>query len=130
MPTIGVFFVQFLPNINLLTIGIIVLVLVNAIFNGIIEEFFWRGLYLLEFKQNIWIGLWLSTFLFGAWHVALYSIQDISYGGFSALVVGSALMGLLWGFCSRKLDNISFPIIAHIMVNVFAFTGLYIENGF
>ena len=130
IPILGVFFVHFLPNINSLTIGIILMVLVNSVVNGFIEELYWRGLFLLEFKQNIWIGLWLSTFLFGAWHIALYSIKDISYGGFFALVGGSAFMGLLWSFCSRKLNSIAFPVIAHILVNIFAFTGLYVENGF
>ena len=130
IPVFGVFYIQFLPNVDLLTKGLLLLVLTNAILNGLIEELYWRGLYLLEFKQNIWLGFCFSTFFFGVWHIALYTIQDIDYGGFFPLVAGAFFMGLLWSFCTRQLNSITFPVIAHVLVNIFAFTGLYINNGF
>ena len=130
LPVFGVFYIQFLPVISSITTAVFILVLVNAILNGIIEEMYWRGLYLVEYKSNVYIGLWLSVFLFGAWHISMYLIEDIYFGGFGPLVGGSLLMGLLWSFCSRFLNSIIMPTIAHILVNFFAFTGLYIENAF
>jgi membrane protease YdiL (CAAX protease family) len=129
-PLAGAFYVNFLPYIGLITYQIVVLVLVTSVINGAVEELYWRGLYMVEFPKNILVGVWLATLLFGLWHIAIFSISEISFGGFLPLVFGSTLMGLLWAFCSRKLQSISPSIIAHIFVNTFAFTGLYIENSF
>ena len=130
IPIFGAIFVNFLPYTHLITLQIGLLVLVTSLVNGVVEELYWRGLYLVEFKEKAIVGLWLTTFLFGAWHIALYTISEISYGGFAPLVLGAAFMGLLWGFCSRQLESIASPMLAHVLVNIFAFTGLYIENGF
>ncbi len=130
LPVAGVFFVKFLPNIHLIDASITILVLINSVINGFIEELYWRGLFLVIFKKNNSVGLWLASFLFAAWHISLYSISEISFGGFFALVGGAFLLGVLWSYCSRKLDSIIFSLIAHILLNIFAFTGLYLENGF
>ncbi len=130
IPIGGAIYVNFLPYVHLITLQISLLVIVTSIVNGVVEELYWRGLYLVEFQSKAFVGLWLATFLFGLWHVALYTIGEISYGGFFALVFGSTFMGLLWAFCSRKLQSIACSVIAHVLVNVFAFTGLYIQNGF
>jgi len=130
LPVAGVFFVKFLPNIHLIDVRITTLVLINSVINGFIEELYWRGLFLVKFKKNNSVGLWLASFLFAAWHISLYSISEVSFGGFFALVGGAFLLGALWSYCSRKLDNIIFSLIAHILLNIFAFTGLYLENGF
>ena len=130
IPAAGVFFIQFLPYISLLNRGIILLIIFNSLFNGFIEELYWRGLYLLEFRDSSFFGFWLSTILFGAWHIALYTIVSINFGGFIPLVGGALIMGLIWGLCARKTGSILFPVLGHITVNLFAFTGLYIENSF
>ncbi|WP_217495118.1 CPBP family intramembrane glutamic endopeptidase [Vibrio sonorensis] len=130
VPLGGAIYVNFLPYIDSIRLMVLVLSAATALLNGFVEELYWRGLYLSEFKNNEKIGLWLATALFGIWHIALFTISDIAYGGFAPLVFGSAFMGLLWAYCSRKLNSISFPIAAHILVNFFAFTGLYIANGF
>ena len=66
LPVFGVFYIQFLPVISSIASAVFILALVNAILNGIIEELFWRGLYLVEYKSNVYIGFWLSVFLFAA----------------------------------------------------------------
>jgi len=130
LPVAGVFFIKYLPNFPLLDTRLTTLVLVNSVINGFLEELYWHGLFLVNFKKNIWVGFWLSSFLFAAWHIALYSISEIYFGGFYALVGGAFLLGMLWSYSSRKLGSILFPLIAHILLNYFAFTGLYLENGF
>ncbi|MCK5065185.1 MAG: CPBP family intramembrane metalloprotease, partial [Candidatus Fermentibacteraceae bacterium] len=91
----------------------------------------WRGLYLKEFGNNIVIGLYLSTLLFGVWHFSLWFVEGIEYsGGLLALVGGAYLMGLLWSYSSRKIGNIRMCIVGHVFVNVFAFTGLFVDNSF
>jgi len=130
VPVVVVFVIQFLPNLDSITTGIILLAVINAIINGFVEELYWWGLYLLEYRQNLWIGLWVSSILFGAWHIALYTIRGIIYGGFLPFVGGALFMGFLWSLSARKSDSIVFTILAHMLVNIFAFTGFYMENGF
>ena len=120
-----------MPNtLNITMINFIIIIFVSII-NGVIEELYWRGIYLKEFENNIFIGLFLSSILFGTWHISLWYLKGIIYhGGFMSLVGGAFLMGLLWSFSSRKLKNINYCICVHILVNIFAFTGLFVENKF
>ena len=131
IPVLGVFFVSFLPDAGRLSLSTALLVLVSAVLNGTFEEVYWRGLYLEEFRNSVSVGLWVSTMLFTLWHFSLWFAKGVVYqGGLLALVGGAFVMGLLWSFVSRKLQNITMCIIAHVFVNVFAFTGLYVQNGF
>jgi membrane protease YdiL (CAAX protease family) len=102
-----------------------------AVINGFVEEFFWRGMYLLQFRKSVVIGMVVAPLLFAAYHIALWYVKGITYqGGIFALVGGAYVMGLLWSWVSRKTGTIFSVTIAHILVNVFAFTGLFVENGF
>ena len=131
LPVLGVFFITFLPNVPNLSVQTGFLVLIVAGLNGFIEELYWRGLYLRNFKDSWLYGCFLSTILFGAWHFSLWFIRGMEYhGGWPALVGGAFTMGLLWSVISRKINSVRIGIIAHVMVNVFAFTGLFVENGF
>ncbi len=131
IPTFGVFFIAFVPTVASITQQILLLAVVTAAINGFVEELYWRGLYLREFRDDARIGLWLATGLFGAWHISLFLIDGITYhGGFGALVGGATVMGLLWSYASRRTGNIVANSLAHVLVNLFAFTGLYINNGF
>jgi membrane protease YdiL (CAAX protease family) len=131
IPVFGVFFIAFLPNVASLSARLLLLVAATAAANGFVEELYWRGLYLREFGDNALIGLWIATGLFGGWHVSLYLIEGITFhGGFGALVGGATIMGLLWSYASRRLGNVAAASLAHVLVNAFTFTGLYVENGF
>ncbi len=131
IPVFGVFFVSFLPNASLLTITSGILVILFSICNGLVEEFFWRGLYLDQFRENAVVSLIVSPLIFGAYHIALWFIKGITYqGGFVALVGGAYFMGLIWAWVTRKTGSILAVTIAHVMVNIFAFTGLFVQNGF
>jgi membrane protease YdiL (CAAX protease family) len=131
IPVFGVFFVSFLPNFSKLTVSAGLLLVLMAVINGFVEEFFWRGMYLLEFRKSVVIGMVAAPLLFAAYHIALWFIKGITYqGGFFALVGGAYIMGLLWSWVARKTGTILPVTIAHILVNIFAFTGLFVENGF
>jgi len=131
IPALGVFFVSFLPNVARLTISTGILLLVMAVLNGSIEEFYWRGLYLLEYRDNARIGFFLSTLLFGAWHFSVWSARGMVYkDGMLALIGGAYVMGLLWAWVARAQGNIRAVVSAHVLVNLFAFTSLFLDNGF
>ena len=131
VPVVGVFFISFLPNINQLSLSAAILLVVMAIVNGLIEEVYWRGLYLLEYKNDWRIGLLAATLLFAVWHISLWFSKGMLYqGGFGALVGGALIMGLLWAWVTRSVGNIRACVAAHILVNLFAFTALLVQNGF
>lgn len=77
------------------------------IIGPIIEEFFFRGIFLLKLKANcnIIVALTLSTFLFAIFH-------SPGYGQISALITG-----LLFGIVTLKTNGIFYSIIGHILFN-------------
>lgn len=131
IPVFGVFFVSFLPNAAELTLSTGLLLTIVVLLNGSIEELYWRGLYLLEYGDNIRIGFVLSWILFGAWHVSLWFARGVVYtDGFLALVGGAYGLGLIWTWVARKSGNLRAVVPAHILVNLFAFTALFVNNKF
>jgi hypothetical protein len=131
LPIFGVFFVSFLPNAPALTLSIGVLLIFTAVLNGSIEELYWRGLYLVEYPDHPLIGFVLATLLFGTWHISLWFARGILYqDGFLALVGGAYGLGLLWAWVARSNGNLRAVVPAHILTNLFAFTALFVDNGF
>ena len=131
LPVFGVFFICFLPGIQHISMQRWIIIIIIATVNGFLEETFWRGLYLIKFENNRLVRFLLSPVLFGLWHISLWHLKDITYvGGFMALVGGALAMGFIWSFVSGKLKNIRTCIYAHILTNIFAFTGLFAENFF
>ena len=130
-PIAGVFIVAFLPNVGELTlINFLIIFLISSI-NGMVEEVFWRGLYLIHFRNNTNPGILLSTFLFTLWHISLLLLNGINYqGGAIALIGGAFFMGIIWSFVSQKTGSIFYTVLAHVLVNIFAFTGLFVGNNF
>jgi uncharacterized protein len=131
VPVFGVFFVSFLPNVAQLSLSTGVLLVIVVALNGSIEELYWRGLYLLEYPENSRIGFLFSWLLFGAWHVSLWFARGMIYKeGFLALVGGAYMLGLIWTWVARSNGNLKAVIPSHILVNLFAFTALFVDNGF
>lgn len=131
LPAVGAFFVGFLPNIESLNLKTGLIILGISIVNGTIEEIYWRGMYLKIFKENRYIILVVSPLLFSLMHVSFLAIEGVAYrGGVSALVGGALFMGILWSYVSLKLNNLLYCIAGHMLVNILAFTGLFVENDF
>ena len=108
IPVLGLFFVSFLPNVAQLTLSTGVFLVIVVLLNGSIEELYWRGLYLFEYPNDSRIGFLFSWLLFGAWHISLWFANGVIYkDGFLALVGGGGGIG-----------------------NLFAFTALFVDNGF
>lgn len=131
IPVLGLFFVSFLPNVAQLTLSTGVFLVIVVLLNGSIEELYWRGLYLFEYPNNSRIGFLFSWLLFGAWHISLWFANGVIYkDGFLALVGGAYGLGLLWTWVARANGNLKAVTPAHILVNLFAFTALFVDNGF
>jgi membrane protease YdiL (CAAX protease family) len=131
VPVLGLFFVSFLPNVAQLTLSTGILLVIVALLNGSIEELYWRGLYLLEYPENTRIGFILASLLFGMWHISLWFARGVVYkDGFLALVGGAYMLGLIWTWVARSNGNLRAVVPSHILVNLFAFTALFLDNGF
>jgi len=101
---------------------------IAALINGFSEEFFWRGAY-LERGRGDWMFQAIGVLLFGLWHVPLMFAQGVTYqGGSAALVFGAWALGAFWGLVANRTDGIGWPIVAHIISNMFAFTGVIALN--
>ena len=129
IPVISTFFVSFIPSFPQLKASLMVLTIITGIINGTCEELFWRGLTLnTEFKSK-YVVIIASLIGFGLWHLTLAMINGLRYqGGIGALVGGAFFMGILWQFVATKMNNIFYITIAHILVNIFAFSTLILEN--
>ncbi|WP_158523388.1 CPBP family intramembrane glutamic endopeptidase [Clostridium taeniosporum] len=73
-----------------------------------IEEFFFRGIFLLKLKDNsnTIVALILSAFLFGILHPYGYAQQ-----------IRAFITGLFFGIIALKTNNIFYTIIGHIIFN-------------
>jgi membrane protease YdiL (CAAX protease family) len=131
LPVLGLFFVSFLPNAVQLSLSTGILLVTVVMLNGFVEELYWRGLYLLEYPENTPIGFILAWLCFGAWHISLWFARGVVYkDGFLALVGGAFMLGLIWTWVARSNENLRVVILSHILVNLFAFTALFVDNGF
>lgn len=91
--------------------------LVVAIFAGVCEEFFFRGIIQTEFLKgtnNIHVAIWGSAFLFSAIHAQFF--------GF----VPRMLLGGLFGYLYFWSGNLLVPMVAHIFNNGFSLVMIYL----
>lgn len=128
---IACFFVGIVPVAAKLTLSAGALALILSIVNGPVEELYWRGLYLLEYRDNKRIGFVLSALLFGTWHFSLWFARGMIYKEGAFVVVGVPyLLGLLWTWTARSNGNIRAAVLTHILIDIFALTRLFVQNGF
>lgn len=129
IPVFLTFFITFVNSLKSTTFSIISIVIIIAIINGLIEELFWRGTFIKVFKKKFFQAYIYPLFFFGIWHITLALMPEIHYqGGVLALVGGSFIMGAIWGWVAYKQESVFITIISHILVNIFTFTGLVIDN--
>lgn len=127
IPVAGTLFVVFLPALTQVTGWVLPAVILIALCNGMLEEFFWRGITLAKYADS-WPRLATSTLLFTLFHFAFLWLPLHYHGGAVNLLGGSAFMGVLWLCTTRATRHLPLTIFAHILVNVFAFTGLFLDN--
>jgi membrane protease YdiL (CAAX protease family) len=129
IPVIGTLFVSFIPSFPKLKQSLIALTIITGIINGTSEELFWRGLTLRTEIKNKNLVYLSSMIGFGLWHFTLAMINGLKIqGGIGALVGGAFFMGILWQFVAIKTNNIFHVTLAHILVNIFAFSTLILDN--
>ncbi len=128
IPVILVFVVAIVPSIEQLTIRVVICSIILGIYNGLIEELFWRGITIIK-SDGSFLFVAYSTVIFGIYHFA-YLVLPLTYqGGALALVGGALVMGIIWMTVSLKTKSIAASIFAHQIVNIMAFSSLFILNN-
>ena len=129
IPVIATFLVAFLPTILNMRISLIIITIIYGILNGTLEELFWRYTYNSVNDDNLLMSYIIPTIIFTCWHFALLLCKDMSYhGGAIATVGGAGFMGAIWGYVMFRTKNVMITIIAHVFVNIFAFSQLLYYN--
>lgn len=129
IPVIATFFVSFLPSFFHLKMSLMILTISTGVINGTCEELFWRGLTLTTENKYKSLVIAASLIGFGFWHFTLARIDGLKYqGGIGALIGGAIFMGILWQFVTTKTKNILYSTVAHILVNIFAFSAMILAN--
>lgn len=129
VPATGAFVVAFLPAASKLSAMLWLVLIVAALTNGVVEEFYWRAAFISRYGRSATRALLVPTVLFGLWHVSLLAAPGVEYhGGALALVGGSSVMGLLWGYTAFSQQRVLVPTLAHVLTNFFAFAGLLVDN--
>jgi len=92
----------------------ILVFLLVIVFNGAVEEVFWRG-YCLGRPGMNWRSVIMVTLFYASYHVAtIFSFFGIS--GFSVLLVLSiALVGLLWGWMRVHYNSTWPSMMGHVL---------------
>ncbi len=102
------------------------LIAVIALTNGTLEELFWRGV-LLPAPQARDAALALALFV--GWHLALLAATGVHVtGGALGLLGGAFFGGLLWTMARLQTGTVGFGIVAHVLLNLFAFSELTVHN--
>ena len=92
-------------------------VFVIAVLPGIGEELLFRGVIQKQIHQisgNIHIGIWVSAFLFGAFHFQFYGI------------IPRMFLGVLFGYLYVWSGSLWIPIVAHFINNAVSLLLVYL----
>jgi membrane protease YdiL (CAAX protease family) len=128
IPVILVFIAAIVPSIEQFSIRVVICSIILGIYNGLIEELFWRGITIVKNDGSL-LFVMCSTVIFGIYHFA-YLVLSLTYqGGALALVGGALVMGIIWMTISLKTKSITTSIIAHQIVNIMAFSSLFMLNN-
>lgn len=96
--------------------------LIYSVSNAFAEEVFFRGasLSFLENKTNFWVANIIQSIFFGLIHIINpMSISIISF------VVLTFILGLLWGYITKKSGSLIPAITLHVIADVFVAISLF-----
>lgn len=99
-----------------------------ALLNGTLEELAWRRTFRANSGGRISFEL-LGLFFFTLWHVPLYFSKGVTFDhGAFGLIGGAMMLGAVWMVITRKSNSVGWPVVSHILVNIAAFTPMFIAN--
>jgi hypothetical protein len=117
-PPLSMFLTRFKPEMQNATTSFVLVSVLYALANGTMEEFLWRGTYLVAFPDSWGWGLVYPAIWFGLWHISpLAADLDNSILDSLPFALMSIGLGLIWGWVARTSGSIRFVVIAHVLLN-------------
>jgi len=102
-----------------------------ALINAPLEEGYWRGL-LLDKTAGWpgWLSVLYSSFFFALNHPLTFGVHSIA-NRHPVTLVSTFIMGAAWAVVYRRTGSLRWPVIAHVLVDLFnlsvlAFLNIYI----
>ncbi len=110
----------FLLNVNAVPITFLVFIIVFALVNPYFEERFWRGL-LSFLPAGNKVKIFYSALLFCGSHYFLWGAYWLANPPekWIAAVITTFIMGILWMWFYQKDGRLEYPILSHILVDIF-----------
>ncbi len=90
------------------------------LFNGIVEEIFWRGYTYGRLKDTLrkWPAIFIVTFFYTSYHLAtVITFFKVSFMGIQ-IVIFIFLAGLLWGWMRYRFKDIFASTIGHTLLTL------------
>lgn len=122
-PLLAFIFGPFQVRIKQAQMPIIIVSLMLAIVNGLLEEYLWRGFYILNSSNDLFLGIILPTIGFTIWHFAPQSV--VRSENSSIFILSVAFIGMLWGIAAFQQGNILGASISHIICDFSGIGGLW-----
>jgi uncharacterized protein len=113
-PIIGGFAVVFVPSLATVTLAALALAIAIAVVNGTCEEILWRGLYAELFAGHLIAGWLYPAVAFTLWHL---SPAAATGGRAASFWIGTAFVGMVFGWVAYQTTSIRWTTLAHIILN-------------
>ena len=94
-----------------------VIFIILVVFNGLVEEIFWRGYCFGRLKQKMkgWQAIVIVTIFYVSYHfITLISFFNISVLSVSLILV-VCFAGIIWGWMRNYFDNLWAPAAGHVL---------------
>jgi membrane protease YdiL (CAAX protease family) len=94
--------------------------IVMVLFNGVVEEIFWRGYTYGKIgdRLNRWLAMFIVTSFYTSYHLAtILAFFKVSYIGLQIILFISAA-GFIWGWMRHHFKNIWASAIGHTLATI------------
>ena len=100
---------------------------VYAIVNGMLEEVYWRGLFVRAFPRDQLLGFLYPAAMFGAWHLVVLSMSGLwpPVAPLYAFILAASL-GLLYAWVVNRTGSIRWAAASHVLLNLSGMGALII----
>lgn len=116
---VAVGFLFVFPSLYYSTDRLLLVFAVYAIINGMLEEVYWRGLFVRAFPRDGLCGFLYPAAAFGAWHLVVLSMSGLwpPLAPQYAFLFAAAL-GLLYAWVVAVTGSIRWAVASHVLLNL------------
>ena len=98
-----------------------------ALVNATLEEVFWRGLFVSQFRGNPWLAVVYPGVMFGIWQLVPWALFSSWLRPSPLLVLAVSIsVGLLFGWVAQRTGSIRWTTMAHVLANLSGIGALLI----